>query len=325
MKKHGTDSHIKDKKYATLVYIPHDGKPAKTLKLTAPLTKIMAFFLIFAIVVTSMSLVLSYFIRENHELTATTQYMIDKYKEQLKVSNLYIDRQAEMLETRLEELNTIKFTQTSISGGILALANKLEGFSTQYFSTLPGTTAQAIDVSKIDQFIEEVKEINTVLNEFQEMAEISETEMLQFTSIRNTLTDYLEYVPSVWPTESTYIGSDFGARWHPILKVLREHTGTDIGGSYGDDIYASASGTVLESRYNGGYGYMVKIDHGDGITTIYGHASKLLVKAGETVVKGQVIALVGSSGTSTGPHLHFEVRIDNIPVNPIPFINGGGN
>lgn len=325
MKRHGTDSHIKEKKYSTLVYIPHNGKASKTIKLTAPITKIMAFFMIFAIVVTSLSLVLSYFIRQNQEINNTTQYVIEKYQEQLTVSNLYIDRQATLLESKLDELNEIEFTQASISGGIINLANKLEGFSTQYFSTLPGTTTQTIDIAKIDQFIEEVKGINVVLNEFQDMAEISDLDMLQFTTIRETLTDYLLYVPSVWPTESTYIGSEFGMRWHPILKVLKEHTGTDIGGAYGDEIYASASGTVLLSRYNGGYGYSVKIDHGEGITTIYGHASKLLVKEGDEVVKGQVIALVGSSGVSTGPHVHFEIRIDNVPVDPIPFINGGEN
>jgi len=323
MKRHGTDNHIKEKKHSTLVYIPHNGKPSKTFKLTAPITKIMAFFMIFAIVVTSLSLVLSYFIRQNHKVNDTTQYIIEKYQEQLKVSNLYIYRQSTMLESKLDDLNEIEFTQASISGGIMNLANKLEGFSTQYFSTLPGTTAQTLDVSKIDQFIDEVKEINVVLNEFQGMAEVSDLEMLQFTAIRETLTDYLLYVPSVWPTKSTYIGSAFGMRYHPILKVLKEHTGTDIGGAYGDEIYASASGTVVLSRYNGGYGYSVEIDHGEGITTIYGHASKLLVKEGEEVVKGQVIALVGSSGVSTGPHVHFEIRIDNVPVDPIPFINGG--
>lgn len=323
MKRHGTDSHIKEKKFSTLVYIPHNGKPSKTFKLTAPTTKIMAFFMIFAIVVTSLSLVLSYFIRQNQDLNATTQYIIEKYQEQLTVSNLYIDRQATMLESKLDDLNEIEFTQASISGGIMNLANKLEGFSTQYFSTLPGTTTETINVAKIDQFIDEVREINIVLNEFQDMSEISDLEMLQFTTIRETLSDYLLYVPSIWPTESTYIGSDFGMRWHPILKVLKEHTGTDIGGAYGDEIYASASGTVVLSRYNGGYGYSIKIDHGEGIETIYGHASKLLVKEGEEVVKGQVIALVGSSGVSTGPHVHFEVRIDNVPVDPIPFINGG--
>jgi len=324
MKRHGTDSHIKEKKYSTVVYIPHSGRSSKTFKLTAPITKAMAFFMIFAIIITSLSLVLSYFIQQNRDLNASTQYIIDRYQEQISVSNLYIDRQASMLETRLDELNEIEFTQASISGGIMNLANKLEGLSSQYFSTLPGTTTEILDSTKIDQFIDEIREINLLLNEFEGMAEISDSEMLQFTAIRDTLTDYLEYIPSLWPTESTYIGSDFGMRWHPVLKVLKEHTGTDIGGAYGDDIYATASGTVIMSRYNSGYGYMVKIDHGEGILSIYGHASKLLVKEGETVEKGQVIALVGSSGISTGPHLHFEIRIDNVPVNPIPFINNGG-
>ena len=323
MKRRGVNSHLKEKKYSTLVYLPHNGKASKTFKLTAPLTKLMAFFMIFAIIITSLSLVLSYFINQNRDLSANTQYIIDKYHQQLTVSNLYIDRQAAMLEAKLDELNQIEFTQASISGGILNLANKLEGFSSQYFSTLPGTTTGILNVNKIDQFIEEIKGINILLNEFQGMAEISDSEMLQFREIRETLTDYLEYIPSLWPTESTYIGSDFGMRWHPILHVLKEHTGSDIGGSNGDEIYASASGTVTMSRYNGGYGYTIKIDRGEGITTMYAHASKLLVKEGETVEKGQVIALLGSSGLSTGPHLHFEVRIDNIPVDPIPFINGG--
>ncbi|MDX1357821.1 MAG: M23 family metallopeptidase [Clostridia bacterium] len=323
MKRHGADSHIKEKKYSTLVYIPHSGRASKTIKLTAPITKIMAFFMIFAIITVSLSLVLSYFIKENRRLNENTQYIIEKYQEQINVSNLYIDRQAAMLESKLNELNDIEFTQATISGGILNLANKLEGFSTQYFSTLPGTTTETLDVSKIDQFIDEVKEINMVLNELTGMAEISDSEMLQFAAIRETLTEYLEYIPSVWPTESTYIGSYFGLRWHPVLEVLKEHTGADLGGAYGDDIYAAASGTVTMSRYNSGYGYMVRIDHGEGIETYYGHASKLLVKEGEEVEKGQVIALVGSSGISTGPHLHFEIRIDDVPVDPLPFINGG--
>ena len=182
---------------------------------------------------------------------------------------------------------------------------------------------QAAELRSLNGLEESVKEINMVLNELTGMAEISDSEMLQFAAIRETLTEYLEYIPSVWPTESTYIGSYFGMRWHPVLEVLKEHTGADLGGAYGDDIYAAASGTVTMSRYNSGYGYMVRIDHGEGIETYYGHASKLLVKQGEEVEKGQVIALVGSSGISTGPHLHFEIRIDDVPVDPLPFINGG--
>jgi murein DD-endopeptidase MepM/ murein hydrolase activator NlpD len=193
--------------------------------------------------------------------------------------------------------------------------------STQYFSELPGSTSALIDYNNMDAFIKDVKDITTALNEFDGLAELSELEMVQFEDIRINLSNYLEYVPSLWPTESTYIGSDFGMRWHPILKVLKEHTGLDIGGAYKDDIYAAGAGTVTFSGWNGGYGYLVKIDHGDGIETYYGHASKLLVSKGDVVEKGQLIALVGSTGVSTGPHLHFEVRIDNVAVDPLPFIN----
>ncbi|MBN2557158.1 MAG: M23 family metallopeptidase [Clostridia bacterium] len=226
-----------------------------------------------------------------------------------------------MLEDKLDELNQIEFTQNSISGGLMSLANKLESVSTQYFMDLPGTTSSTVDYNKIDEFIENIKDINNVLNQFDGMAELSESQIVQFKSIRETLTGYLDNVPSLWPTESTYVGSDFGIRWHPIHKQLLEHTGMDIGGAYGDDIYASASGTVTMSGYNSGYGYCVRIDHGDGVTTLYAHASKLLVKVGDTVEKGQVIARVGSTGLSTGSHLHFEIRIDNVPVDPMPFIN----
>ena len=323
MRRHGINSHHKEKKYSTLVYIPHNGKSSKTIKLTAPITKIMAFFMIFAVIVVSLSLVLTYFIGQNKELNENTEYIISRYKDQITVSNLYIDRQASIIEAKLDELNEIEFTQTTISGGIMNLANKLENISTQYFSPLPGSTTETINASKIDSFIADIKEITTILNEFDGMAEVTDLQVLQFTSIRETLTDYLDNIPSVWPTVSTYIGSDFGMRWHPILNTLKEHTGVDIGGTYNDDIYASGSGTVITSGYDSGYGYTIRIDHGDSIVSVYSHASKLLVSKGDIVEKGQVIALIGSTGLSTGPHLHFEIRIDNVPVDPMPFINNG--
>lgn len=125
-----------------------------------------------------------------------------------------------------------------------------------------------------------------------------------------------------WPLSDDYsVHSAFGMRLHPILKVMKMHTGVDIGGKYGASIVAANSGTVISAGWNGGYGYCVIIDHGmkdnKSITTLYGHCSKLLVKKGDKVSKGQAIANVGSTGNSTGPHLHFEVRENGDPVNPI--------
>lgn len=113
------------------------------------------------------------------------------------------------------------------------------------------------------------------------------------------------------------ITSPFGWRYHPILHVRRFHSGVDIGAPYGTTIRAAASGTVILASYVRGYGNCIVIDHGGGVTTLYGHCSVLLVSEGESVDQGQPIARVGATGLATGPHLHFEVRHNGVPVNPM--------
>ncbi|HSL94268.1 MAG TPA: peptidoglycan DD-metalloendopeptidase family protein [Bacillota bacterium] len=125
-----------------------------------------------------------------------------------------------------------------------------------------------------------------------------------------------------WPTpESARITSPFGWRIHPISRVREFHSGIDIGGlPTGRKIVAADSGMVILADWFGGYGKTVIIDHGKGITTLYAHTSQILVKEGQTVAKGQVIAHVGSTGMSTGPHLHFEVRVKGTRVNPLDHV-----
>ncbi len=123
----------------------------------------------------------------------------------------------------------------------------------------------------------------------------------------------------VWPAEGE-ITSPFGWRVHPIFGTQRLHTGIDIGADYGDATRAADGGVVIHSDWMGGYGNAVIIDHGNGISTLYAHNSQLLVSEGQTVAKGQTVARVGSTGYSTGPHLHFEVRQNGTPVNPLNFL-----
>lgn len=128
-----------------------------------------------------------------------------------------------------------------------------------------------------------------------------------------------------WPLPGYYIiTSPFGNRLHPVLKVYKLHTGIDIAGSgcNGKDVVAANSGTVIKAEYNTGYGNYIVIDHGGGITTLYGHSSKLLVKKGDYVTKGQTIMKVGTTGYSTGPHLHFEIRENGKYVNPLDSSKG---
>lgn len=131
---------------------------------------------------------------------------------------------------------------------------------------------------------------------------------------------------TVWPSYCTYITSVQGNRVHPITGQQGTHGGTDIGASYGSAIYAAGSGTVVtaynNSAYNGGYGNYAMINHGNGIQTLYAHMSVCSVTVGQTVSAGQTIGYVGSTGRSTGPHLHFEVRVNGSRVDPQSYYPG---
>ncbi|NJL23515.1 MAG: peptidoglycan DD-metalloendopeptidase family protein [Leptolyngbyaceae cyanobacterium SM1_3_5] len=116
------------------------------------------------------------------------------------------------------------------------------------------------------------------------------------------------------------ITSGFGMRVHPILGYRRLHAGIDFGGAYGSPIRAADAGTVIFAGWYGGYGKAVIIAHGDELTTLYGHASAIYVSEGELVQRGQTIAALGSTGFSTGPHLHFEVRQAGEPIDPQPYL-----
>lgn len=126
--------------------------------------------------------------------------------------------------------------------------------------------------------------------------------------------------PSVWPVRG-WVTSPFGNRTSPFSGILKFHEGMDIAAQTGTPVVSPADGVIIKAGFGTGYGNMVEISHGYGIKTLFAHNSRLNVKAGQHIKRGDVIAYVGDSGSSTGPHLHYEVRVNGLPVNPVRYLN----
>lgn len=130
-------------------------------------------------------------------------------------------------------------------------------------------------------------------------------------------------IPSRMPLDGAKLTSDYGMRIHPVLGGRRGHKGIDLASPTGTPIYAAADGLVSRADRFSSYGLYVSLEHGANMQTRYGHMSRLNVAAGQRVKKGEIIGYVGSTGRSTGPHLHYEVRVDGVAVNPLPYLRAG--
>ena len=129
-------------------------------------------------------------------------------------------------------------------------------------------------------------------------------------------------IPSRMPLDGAGLTSGFGMRTHPVLGGRRQHKGIDLASPIGSPIYATADGVVSRADWFSSYGLYISLDHGASLETRYGHLSRLNVAEGQTVRKGDLIGYVGTTGRSTGPHLHYEVRISGTAVNPVPYMQG---
>ncbi len=150
-------------------------------------------------------------------------------------------------------------------------------------------------------------------------AKLEKQSFLEVESVFQDQSDRLRHTPTIWPV-SGHISRGFGKRTDPFTGQLRQHEGLDIVNRMGTPVVATADGKVIKRGWQGDYGWMVVIDHGYGYQTAYGHLDSILVKKTERIDRGQTIATLGNSGRSTGPHLHYEVRLKGTPVNPYRFI-----
>lgn len=172
---------------------------------------------------------------------------------------------------------------------------------------------------KMQNLTEEEAEMQRQVQEYQEQIKEIETE-IRLLTVAEVGEEYVGG-EMAWPVPGyTRITSSFGMRTHPITGVYKLHTGTDIGAPMGATFIAANDGVVVKAGYNGVYGNMVIVDHGGGVSTLYAHGSEILVEVGQTVTRGTPVLKVGSTGYSTGPHAHFEVRVNGEYLNPLEFI-----
>lgn len=180
---------------------------------------------------------------------------------------------------------------------------------------------KTIQQSYIDQLSEDERELQNKIAEYKAEEQRIQN-LINFASGMGYDGEYTGGLMA-WPVakSGTYITSDYGIREHPVYGVTKKHTGIDIGNAgYGAPVIAAADGVVSYASTLGGYGNCVIINHGNGISTLYGHGQAIHTTVGTTVKKGDLIMEVGSTGVSTGPHLHFEVRINGNNVDPKPYL-----
>jgi len=212
----------------------------------------------------------------------------------------------------LEVMNTniVRRHDEAMAQKVSIISNLEQDAATQQ-RTLEAERATAAEIKRIiDAHNEEQRRIEAQAAARRQTPAAPSNQPTQISGDGNTLQ---------WPLPGRSVNSGYGNRSDPFTRRTDFHTGVDIPAPLGTNIFAADGGTVIFSGWQGGFGNIVIIDHGRGMTTLYAHASSLLVRQGETVRRGQVIARVGSTGRSTGNHLHFEVRVNNQHTNPMNF------
>lgn len=289
-------------KFYTLMVLPHDSSNIKKVHLNSN------WFKVFAIVsvilwVSSLFMFFNYFNLKNKIVYLQE---VEKKSMKQKIEMETLNARIQFLETQLVRLQNIDLK-------VREMVNlEVKGASTNFAG---GLSTKKVDEESMGQVMLEKAE---ALEKEIKIREKSMSELVEYLEDRRSL---FMATPSIWPTRG-FITSEFGWRKDPISGVTEFHEGIDISSPYGTQVRSAAEGVVIEAGPDAGYGRVVVIDHGYGIVTRYAHLLRSFVVVGQKVKKGDVIGAVGSTGKSTGPHVHYEVRIDGVPVNPLKYLFG---
>ncbi|WP_050742035.1 murein hydrolase activator EnvC family protein [Symbiobacterium thermophilum] len=232
------------------------------------------------------------------EILATIARKDRELVEQMKAEKLALEEKQRQVEGRKTRLAALKAEAEEYQATVVAKREEREQVSRSLEDRRQALAAQLDEMERYGQQLAE--QVAALVRELNRQAGV------------------FAPIPPVTPV---IITDHFGMRWHPILGTQRMHYGTDFAANYGQTVRAIEAGVVLQTSYDDVYGNLVIIDHGGGITSWYAHNSRILVSPGQAVSQGEAIALAGSTGWSTGPHVHLEIHVDGVQKNPLDYIN----
>lgn len=297
----------------SIVIIPNTSDSVKNFTLRSPFMKVL---LIMILILSLSTAAFVYSSRDVSVQAEAEEISKEALQQQIQTMSQLIVEQNQTLAQSKNQIQELKASDTATKDKVQQFTKMYSEIANNYISkTSRGYTTKSSNNSVLD-----LMELSVIIGELNRSFNSDKQLTAELEKTNEKLSKFIDAVPTFVPAKGE-ITSPFGIRRHPIRKVKIMHNGVDIDAQKGDPIMAAASGIVQFSGYSKGYGYNVIIDHKNGYKTQYGHSSKLLVKEDEYVKKGQTIALVGSTGVSTGPHLHFEIKIDNTVVNPTKYID----
>ncbi len=320
----GKISAPRRRNYLSLMYIPHRKGGIRTFRIQNYRTTLLCTLAILLMALLSLTGYTLALAKENKAMAIEHEEQINAIMEQkLQLESFLADQTnkfKENTELVTSAVNTKSITDDAIENYKSEYEKLVLSYADDSFTAIKTVSRGSGATKTATAFKEGVSDLKNLINVLQD-AKIEEDQLDNLISSKETeLTSYLASLPTFWPCDSTTVYSAFGMRLHPIKKVRLLHEGVDLGNTKNAPIYAAADGKVTLVGWNGGYGKCVIIDHGNGYKTIYGHLNGYKVKEGEWVKKGQTIALMGNTGLSTGTHLHFEVRVNDVPIQPLNFI-----
>jgi len=248
------------------------------------------------------------------EYRIAVESRVDEQRQEMIKTRDYVRKHMDVLGRRIGSLQAQVSRINAVEQRIASVSGiSLEDFQFEQDPPIGGSS----DVADVDS--QEVDIENAIVAIEKELSQReSEIAAVDFLLSRKSLES--QQTPAGWPVKGGWVSSNFGSRMHPMTGKKQFHRGVDIPGKLGAQVLAVADGVVTRSTKSGNYGWVIELDHGDSYTTLYSHNRRNLVSEGETVVKGQPIAEIGSTGRSTGPHVHFEVSKNKRHINPVKYL-----